>query len=428
MSSARCSQSIERKSPARARAGSSSEDGNMSSSSQEGDDFGVVGSGTGSLHGRLLIGRKILKRLGDNTVMSGHVKEYNSPVDGNEETWTVHYENPHAEDDPNSDDDEEVNRAELDKLLNLQKPQTPSKRGSRGRPKKGAAKLKPKPKPRTSPSRSAAASPKRSPGGRGGKKRSASSASSSSSGASSPVTPTPRKKMSKTKKGGANNDPAELRRNEADIGKRVAKEFTDGVFTGEVVEVRQTGARGSLWKIDYEDGDMEDLNEEEMKRFMQQYQLLSDKFMEAKGHPITAEDLADEDLEEEDEGCSRRGGGRSCHKILRAFRREGKVVKFFPEESDDEHGDMWLINYDDGDAEHLEYHELAPARANYNKCYGLMKKRVALPTNTLFAGQPATNLSKKGVKISLYGETPVGARGIFATIKGYRRYKSMHPS
>lgn len=49
-----------------------------------------------------------------------------------------------------------------------------------------------------------------------------------------------------------------------------------------------------------------------------------------------------------------------------------------------------------------------------------MKKRVALPTNTLFAGQPATNLSKKGAKITLYGETPVGAKGIFATIKGYR--------
>lgn len=87
---------------------------------QRADGVGI-GSGTGSLHGRLLIGRKILKRLDDKTVMSGHVREYNPPVDGNEETWTLRYENPLADDDDNSADDEEVNRAELDKLLNLQK-------------------------------------------------------------------------------------------------------------------------------------------------------------------------------------------------------------------------------------------------------------------------------------------------------------------
>lgn len=70
----------------------------------------------------MLVGRKILKRLGDKTVMSGHVKEYNSPIDGKGESWTLRYENPHMEEgeEDNSDDDEEVNRAELDKLLNLQ--------------------------------------------------------------------------------------------------------------------------------------------------------------------------------------------------------------------------------------------------------------------------------------------------------------------
>lgn len=87
------------------------------------EDVGA-GSGTGSLHGRLLVGRKILKRLGDDTVMSGHVREYNPPTEGKEGSWTLRYENPHAEegdDENNSYDHEHVNRAELDKLLNLQK-------------------------------------------------------------------------------------------------------------------------------------------------------------------------------------------------------------------------------------------------------------------------------------------------------------------
>lgn len=53
--------------------------------------------------------------------MSGHVKDYNPPADGKEESWILRYENPRKEEsDDNSDDDEEVNRAELDKLFNLQ--------------------------------------------------------------------------------------------------------------------------------------------------------------------------------------------------------------------------------------------------------------------------------------------------------------------
>lgn len=67
-----------------------------------------------------MIGRKILKRVGD-TVVNGHVKGYNPPSDGNDESWTLRYENPHSDKaDGDSDEDEEVNRPELDKRLNLQ--------------------------------------------------------------------------------------------------------------------------------------------------------------------------------------------------------------------------------------------------------------------------------------------------------------------
>lgn len=38
------------------------------------------------------------------------------------------------------------------------------------------------------------------------------------------------------------------------------------------------------------------------------------------------------------------------------------MEKFFPEESDDEHGDMWLVNYDDGDAEHFDAAEVGRGR------------------------------------------------------------------
>lgn len=41
-----------------------------------------------------------------------------------------------------------------------------------------------------------------------------------------------------------------LRGDKADLRKRVAKEFNEGVFTGEVVEVKPTGPRGTLWKIE----------------------------------------------------------------------------------------------------------------------------------------------------------------------------------
>lgn len=67
-----------------------------------------------------MIGRKILKFQG-GSVVNGHVKEYNPPADGKEATWTLRYENPLSGEDEDSEEDEDVNRAELDKRLNLQK-------------------------------------------------------------------------------------------------------------------------------------------------------------------------------------------------------------------------------------------------------------------------------------------------------------------
>lgn len=62
--------------------------------------------------------------------------------------------------------------------------------------------------------------------------------------------------------------------------------------------------------------------------------------------------------------------------------------------------------------------QLNKAHALYKKRYALLKKRVAFPTNTLIGGIPATNLSRKGAKITLYGES--GSWDIFSTIAGYR--------
>lgn len=36
-----------------------------------------------------------------------------------------------------------------------------------------------------------------------------------------------------------------------------------------------------------------------------------------------------------------------------------QVVKYFPPESDDEYDDLWLIKYEDGDAEHLNVEEVS---------------------------------------------------------------------
>lgn len=55
------------------------------------------------------------------------MKDYNPPVNGEEETWTLQFENLQGSDDNDDGDsdggsvrDEEVNRPELDKWLNLQ--------------------------------------------------------------------------------------------------------------------------------------------------------------------------------------------------------------------------------------------------------------------------------------------------------------------
>lgn len=60
------------------------------------------------------------------------------------------------------------------------------------------------------------------------------------------------------------------------------------------------------------------------------------------------------------------------HKTPRAVRRNTthvrpsmrgslcvQVSKFFPEESSDKFGDLWLIKYDDGDSEHMNLQEVS---------------------------------------------------------------------
>lgn len=123
--------------------------------------------------------------------------------------------------------------------------QTPSKKG-RGRPKKGAAKPS---KKRSAPaSTSSESEPECEP-------------ESESSSQLTPVQPRkmPNKAKNTNKKkkkrrtsggGGGDDDSVKLRGNDTDLGKRIAKEFSEGVFTGEVVEVKPTGARGILWKIE----------------------------------------------------------------------------------------------------------------------------------------------------------------------------------
>ncbi|CAM9946034.1 unnamed protein product [Ectocarpus sp. 6 AP-2014] len=180
------------------------------------------------------------------------------------------------------------------------------------------------------------------------------------------------------------------------------------------------------------------------------------RFEATKGGKVTAEDLANEDLDDEDvkavsseSQSSTNGGGKgtpkrkgkgkvkaarldACQKLVGAGVRkyfprydeefDGEVLSYLPPESDDEHGDLWLIKYEDGDSEHFEPDELAEARALYNKRHALAKKVVTFPTKALFGGQAVTNLSLR--KINVFGETPVGPRGVFCTIRGYRRSKS----
>lgn len=82
--------------------------------------------------------------------------------------------------------------------------------------------------------------PKKSPAGK--KKRT----SLSSAASPSPATRPAQKKMKKSAEDGV----VSLESNDGDLRKRVAKEFNEGVFTGVVVEVKQSGAKGTLWKIE----------------------------------------------------------------------------------------------------------------------------------------------------------------------------------
>lgn len=57
-------------------------------------------------------------------MISGYVKDYNPPVDGKQESWTLRHEKNFDDGDGEGNnsggEDEEVDRPELDKRLNLQ--------------------------------------------------------------------------------------------------------------------------------------------------------------------------------------------------------------------------------------------------------------------------------------------------------------------
>ncbi|CAM9945969.1 unnamed protein product, partial [Ectocarpus sp. 6 AP-2014] len=141
-----------------------------------------------------------------------------------------------------------------------------AKKKGRGRPRKDAIPVYTPPRkvknfgskksPGRRPPRGAVVTPSKktgsgSGGGGSAKRRAVSPAPSAASSVSSG--PTPRKKRKKTKAKGQDGDSRTLKGNEEDLGVRVAKEFTPGVFTGEVVEIKPsgfTGLKGTLWKIE----------------------------------------------------------------------------------------------------------------------------------------------------------------------------------
>lgn len=46
-----------------------------------------------------------------------------------------------------------------------------------------------------------------------------------------------------------------------------------------------------------------------------------------------------------------------------------QVSKFFPDESDDDFGELWLIKYSDGDSEHMDLSEVMCNDKNKNISY-----------------------------------------------------------
>ena len=79
---------------------------------------GAASEGNGELN--MLKGKKVLKTMGPNRVVEGHVHGYVPAHEGQEEKWMLKW-------DDDDQADEEVTRAELDKWINLHNVRTWSK-------------------------------------------------------------------------------------------------------------------------------------------------------------------------------------------------------------------------------------------------------------------------------------------------------------
>ncbi|CBJ26215.1 conserved unknown protein [Ectocarpus siliculosus] len=210
--------------------------------------------------------------------------------------------------------------------------------------------------------------------------------------------------------------------NAAAKGALVAKDFPGhGLYIGEVIKVnaRAKVTGGTTWKVLYEDQDMEDLDQQEFQTCAKAYDVLQDRFAAAQEKRVTSKDFAQAglDVSDGDEQPNSLVGVR-VRKLFPLYDEEfdGTVSKHFPPQEDDSHGNLWLIKYDDGDAEHMNSEELDEAKVLYKKHYGLVKKRVKFPAN------PGGKGSSTGATVTLYGEQIPGSR-VFATIAGYRNYK-----
>lgn len=398
-----------------------------------------------------MVGRKILKPLAGDKLCDGFVAEHKPAGGGREEMWVLRWE-------LESEQDEEVTKAVLDKRINLKAvqerefPPTESEGGKPATRKDRAAKAA------ASPSKaSAATKASKSAAKPAAKSTKASKASPKRRASAGRPLGSKSKKAKKAAAAAASADTSagdELLANKKDVGKFVAKQFEQGIFTGRVVKVRKGSS--PLWQIRYEDDDVEELNKEEALSCLELYQTLKKKFSEAEGTPVPQE----EEDEPAAEGAGEEGGGDAADaskkgkekekgkgkvkrtpirggdpeaqiavlglRVRKSFGKvdeeyDGTVSELYPKEKDgdDELGDLWLVKYDDGDSEHMDLKEVQEGAALYDTRHALQKKEIT------FSGGPSLGGTKKtvtGTKIVLYAEMPAESR-LFCSIEGYRADK-----
>ena len=89
------------------------------------------------------------------------------------------------------------------------------------------------------------------------------------------------KKAAKTKKKAVTRKAAKAKKPAVgDIGYKFRKQFDDGWYSGEVIELRPGAAKGKNRRCLYEDGDSEDLSLAELRRMA----LLEIKYLSSNTH------------------------------------------------------------------------------------------------------------------------------------------------